>query len=280
LAATVAYGYPKDTGLNDALTNVRRALLVPPDLLVAGHRAWWNRFYTRSLVSVPDKLVQRFYWIQLYKMACATRANAPVVSEWGPWFPDGGGSWTAVWWNLNVQVAYPLINGSNHPELDAVTTTFQRYQANLELSVPPDLRDGRTYALSHPGDRTLRSGGPKLGSSIPGNATVGVPGTSTKTDQTGNLIWAMPSVWVSYRHTMDRRVVDQVLYPVLSKALNFYLRFLTEGNDGKLHLPLTRSPEFADAADCTAVVSRRGTRPDLRPRDVPAKTTAPQWGLP
>jgi len=26
---------------------------------------------------------------------------------------------------------------------------------------------------------------------------------------------------------------------------------LTEGNDGRLHLPLTRSPEYADAADCT-----------------------------
>jgi alpha-L-fucosidase 2 len=251
LAATVAYGYPDNTGLSDALTTVRRVLMIPPDFLLVGHRAWWNQFYLHSLVSVPDKWVQRFYWIQLYKMACATRANAPVVTEWGPWFPDGGGSWTAVWWNLNVQVAYPFINGSNHLELDAVTATFQKYHENLALSVPPDYRDGQTYALSHPGDRTLRSGGPKLGSAIPGNATVGIPGTSTKTDQTGNLIWAMHSVWVSYRHSMDRRVVDQVLYPILSKALNFYLRFLVEGNDGRLHLPLTRSPEYADAADCT-----------------------------
>jgi alpha-L-fucosidase 2 len=278
IAATVVYGYPNDTGLNEALNTVRRTLATPPDMLVRGHRGWWNQFYRRSFLSVPDKWVQRFYWIQLYKMACATRANAPVVTEWGPWFPDGGGSWTAVWWNLNVQVAYPFVNGSNHPELDAVTTTFQRYHQNLELSVPPDYRDGRTYALSHPGDRTLRSGGPKLGSSIPGNATVGIPGTDTHTDQTGNLIWAMHSVWTSYRHTMDRRVVDQVLYPILSKALNFYLRFLTEGTDGRLHLPLTRSPEFANAADCTYDLSlirwAAGILPTIADRDDP---NIPRW---
>ncbi len=278
LAATVSYGYPDGTGLSDAITTIRRVLAAPLQMLVRGHRAWWNQFYTRSLVSVPDKLVQRFYWIQLYKMACATRMNAPVVTEWGPWFPDGGGSWTAVWWNLNVQVAYPFINGSNHPELDAVTTTFQRYHENLALSVPPDYRDGNTYALSHPGDRTLRSGGPKLGSSIPGNATVGVPGTSTKTDQTGNLLWAMHSVWVSYRHTMDRRVRDEVLYPVLSKALNFYLKFLVEGNDGKLHLPLTRSPEYADAADCTYDLSLIRWASTLLPQIAPTgDPNIPRW---
>ncbi len=245
LTAAVHYGYPNSTGLAEALAKVK----VLPN--VASHRAWWNAYYTRSLVSVPDKWVQRFYWIQLYKMACATRRNAPVVTEWGPWFPDGGGSWTAVWWNLNVQVSYPLVNGSNHPELDAVTETFRRYHENLAFSVPPDYRDGKTYALAHPGDRTLRSGGPKLGSQIPDHATVGRPGTTTKTDQTGNLIWAMHGVWVSYQHTRERWVLQDVLFPILTKALNFYLHFLTEGSDGKLHLPLTRSPEVADASDCT-----------------------------
>ncbi|MGO1048676.1 glycosyl hydrolase family 95 catalytic domain-containing protein [Crossiella sp. CA198] len=251
LAATVAYGFPRKTSTGDAVTAVRHALLLGLDPLVFAHRAWWHRFHTRSLVSVPDKWVQRFYWIQLYKMACATRENAPVTSEWGPWFPEGGGSWTAVWWNLNVQITYPFAGIANHPELDAVTATFRKHHQNLEFSVPPELRDGETYALAHPGDRTLRSGGPKLGAQIPGNATVGRPGTSTKTDQTGNLIWGLHNVWLSYRHSMDRRIQREVLYPLLRKALNFYLHFLKPGADGLLHLPLTRSPEFADAVDAT-----------------------------
>ena len=242
LAATVAYSFPGSTSTTEAVTAVRQALAENPDALVAAHRRWWNGFYTRSLVSVPDKLLQRFYWIQLYKIASATRAEAPVVTEWGPWFPERGNSWTAVWWNLNVQVAYPLVNGSNHAELDAVTTAFRRYEENLALSVPEAYRDGETYALSHPGDRTLR----------PGDArTVGVPGTDTRTDQTGNLIWGLHNVWLGYRHSMDERVLRQVVFPILRRAVNFYAHFLADGSDGRLHLPLTRSPEYADAADCT-----------------------------
>ncbi|MCP3805499.1 hypothetical protein NLX83_40165 [Allokutzneria sp. A3M-2-11 16] len=242
LVATIAYGYPNSTGREEALRTVRRTLAESPDALVAVHRRWWNRYYRKSFVSVPDKLVQRFYWIQLYKMAAATRENAPVLAEWGPWFPEVGNSWTAVWWNLNVQVAYPMVNGSNHPELDAVTPTFRRYHRNLEQSVPPAYRDGDTYALSHPGDRTLRPGGTR---------SVGIPGTGTKTDQTGNLIWGLHNVWLAYRHSMDERVLRDVLFPILAKAVNFYRHFLVQGSDGYLHLPLTRSPEYADAADCT-----------------------------
>ncbi|WP_394841238.1 hypothetical protein LZC95_29730 [Pendulispora brunnea] len=242
IAANVNYGYPNSTGLGEAMVAVRRALATPPDTLVAQHRHWWNRFYTRSFVSVPDKWVQRFYWIQLYKMGSSTRADAPVMSEWGPWFPEVGNSWTAVWWNLNVQISYPLVQIANHAELDAVTSAFRRFEQNLPLSVPPEYRDGQTYALSHPGDWTLRPGGTR---------SVGVPGTTSKTDQTGNLVWGLHNVWLAYRHSMDKSILRDVLYPILGKALNFYSKFLTEGNDGALHLPLTRSPESADAEDCT-----------------------------
>jgi hypothetical protein len=240
-AATVAYSHPNAISTADAVRTVQQALGCPADLLVATHRQWWHHFYRQSLVSVPDKLVQRYYWIQLYKMASATRADAPVISEWGPWFPEVGGSWTAVWWNLNVQVSYPMVNGSNHHELDAVTNTLRRYEKNLELSVPPQFRDGKTYAISHPGDRTLRPGGTR---------TVGVPGVSPN-DHTGNLMWAMHNVWLGYRHTMDRKTLRDVLFPILGGAVNYYQRFLTEGADGKLHLPETRSPEYANASDAT-----------------------------
>lgn len=240
LAATIAYGFPDSTGVEAALRTLRQVLDGNPEAQVLLHRLWWRRFYRRSLVSVPDKKLQRFYWIQLYKMASATRENAPVVTEWGPWFPEVGNSWTNIWWNLNVQVAYPLVNGSNHPELDAITTTFRKYHENLELNVRPEYRDGNSWALCHPGDRMLR----------PGPRYVGIPGVSPN-DHTGNLTWAMHNVWLAHRHSMDGRVLKDILYPVLTRAINYYDRFLVEGSDGKLHLPETRSPEYANASDAT-----------------------------
>jgi hypothetical protein len=270
LAAMVCYGFPSSTGKTQAVAGVRAALSRYENL-VASHRRWWHGFYVRSLVSVPDKKIQRFYWIQLYKTAAATRADAPVVTEWGPWFPAKGNNWTAVWWNLNVQIAYWHIHGSNHHELDAVTQTLLRSYENLPLSVPEQYRDGESYALAHPSDWMLR----------PGAKTVGIPGTSTKTDNTGNLIWALHNVWLTYRHTMDRRLLRDIIVPILSKAVNFYGHFLSEQPDGYLHLALTRSPEYADAEDCTYDLSLirwacrtlldSGAEPARKWRDILAK---------
>ncbi|WJV50432.1 glycosyl hydrolase family 95 catalytic domain-containing protein [Streptomyces flavofungini] len=240
LAATIAYGHPRSTGREEAERTVARALDGSPAAAIARHRDWWHAFYRRSFVSVPDKKVQRFYWIQLYKLACATRSHGPVTPVFGPWFPETGNNWTSIWWNTNVQVTYPIANGSNHRELDAVTPAFAKFHENLESNIQPGLRDGETYALCHPGDWKLRSG-PRY---------VGVPGTSPN-DHTGNLTWALHNAWVTYRHHMDDDVLRHVIRPVLTKAVNYYARHLTEGSDGRLHLPETRSPEYANAADCT-----------------------------
>ncbi|MEV0260182.1 glycoside hydrolase family 95-like protein [Streptomyces sp. NPDC050617] len=242
-AAHLAHRFPGDTAQTTrrAVREVADALAADPDDLTTSHRAWWHRYFRRSFLSVPDKRLQSFYLIQLYKLASATRAEGPALSEWGPWFPAVGNNWTALWWNLNVQIASWPMYGSNHLELDSVTGAFRRFEKNLELSVPEEYRDGRSYALGHPSDWQLR----------PGAWTVGVPGTDHISDNFGNLTWALHNVWLAYRHSMDRRALRDVLFPILAKAVNYYARFLHEGPDGKLHLPMTRSPEYANAADCT-----------------------------
>ncbi|MFE0379397.1 glycoside hydrolase family 95-like protein [Streptomyces inhibens] len=243
LAAHLVYRSPGDPArtTQEAVRAVAGTLAADPDRLVAGHRAWWHTYHRRSLLSVPDKRLQSFFLGQLYKLGSATRADGPALSEWGPWFPEVGNNWTALWWNLNVQIASTAYLGTNHLELDSVTGAFRRFKENLPLSVPPAYRDGRTYALGHPSDWHLR----------PGEWTVGVPGSDRISDNFGNLTWGLHNVWLAHRHTMDRAVLRDVLLPLLAGALNFYDHFLYEGSDGHLHLPTTRSPEYADAADCS-----------------------------
>lgn len=58
-------------------------------------------------------------------------------------------------------------------------------------------------------------------------------------------------MWLSYRHTMDESILRDTLFPLLRKAVNYYLHFLTPGADGRLHLPATFSPEYGvNAPDC------------------------------
>lgn len=244
LAAHLVYRFPAQVTevTAEALRAVDRTLAIDPEKLVERHRHWWHAYYRRSFLSVPDKRLQSFYITQLYKLAASTRAEGPTISEWGPWFPEVGNNWTAVWWNLNVQIGMAPIHGSNHPELDSVTDAFRRFEHNLPTSVPADYRDGESYALGHPSDWQLRAGD---------TYDVGAPGSDHVSDNFGNLTWALHNVWQSYRHSMDLSVLRDVVYPVLAKAINFYAHFLHEGPDGGLHLLETRSPEYADAADCT-----------------------------
>ncbi|MGW1546674.1 hypothetical protein [Streptomyces sp. NPDC002346] len=142
LAAHLVYRFPGQVteATDEALRAVDRTLTVGPEKLVDRHRRWWHAYYRRSFLSVPDKRLQSFYLIQLYKLAAPTRAEGPTISEWGPWFPEIGNNWTAVWWNLSVQIGMAPIHGSNHPELDSVTNAFRRFEHNLPASVPAEYR--------------------------------------------------------------------------------------------------------------------------------------------
>ncbi|GAA4971958.1 glycoside hydrolase family 95-like protein [Actinoplanes utahensis] len=47
-----------------------------PRKLLTTHRDWWHRYYGGSFVSVPDKTLQRFHWLQVYTAASTARSDA------------------------------------------------------------------------------------------------------------------------------------------------------------------------------------------------------------
>jgi alpha-L-fucosidase 2 len=235
LLLNVAHSYPDLTAEQRAVDAVRSAASQPVDSLLRTHRRWWNAFYPKSFISVPDAKLQSFYWIQLYKIAAGARANAPVMATSGPWLVPT--PWTATWWNLNVQLEYWLIHGSNHVELDAIRRSLDANRANLISAVPEPYR-ADSMAIPRTTDMFLSGG------------LVGVPGVTTATPEVGNLTWALHNVWLSYRHTMDQNILASVVFPLLRRAINYYLHFLYEGPDGRLHLPITESPEYGNAPDC------------------------------
>ncbi|KFZ76612.1 hypothetical protein ED92_41530 [Amycolatopsis sp. MJM2582] len=242
LYTSVAWSYPKRTAAREALKTIRRA--EPFSALAAGHRRWWHDYYRHGFLSIPDTRLQSFYWIQLYKIASAARREAPVMATCGPWLEPT--PWPATWWNLNVQLEYWLIHGSNHLELDAVGHALGEYRANLTSQVAEPYQHD-SAGIPRTTDMNLLNGAVGTNAGFP----VGIPGKETPTPEVGNLTWALHNVWLSYRHTMDRRLLREALFPLLRKAINYYLHFLTPGADGKLHLPATFSPEYGvNAPDC------------------------------
>jgi alpha-L-fucosidase 2 len=237
LRASVAWSHPDRTAATRVLRTVRE------DAEVERHRDWWHAYYRRGFLSIPDGRLQSFYWIQLYKVASAARQDAPPMATTGPWLEPT--PWPATWWNLNVQLEYWLIHGANHLELDAVTRAIDRYRQNLVDQVPLPYRDD-SAGIPRTTDTTLNNGAGTGTAGFP----VGVPGQDPPVPEVGDLTWALHNVWLSYRHTMDERILRDVVYPLLRRTVNYYRHFLATGADGRLHLPATFSPEYGvDAPD-------------------------------
>jgi len=202
------------------------------DELADDHRSWWHAFYPKSFLTVPETRLQSFYWIQLYKMASATRRDRPVVATHGPWLEKT--PWPGVWWNLNVQLEYWLINATGHPELDSLSASLDKYRNNLATNVPSGQRSD-SYGMARTSQEDLLTG------------TVAAPGSD---GEVGDLTWAIHNAWLAYRHSMDDTVLANVIIPLLRKAINYYLHFLTKDSSGVYHLPSTFSPEYASTRDC------------------------------
>lgn len=200
------------------------------------HMEWWHRYYPQSFVSLPNPFWESFYWIQMYKLASATRADGMLIDNQGPWLQDT--SWPGAWWNLNVQLSYwPTTTSNRHALGYSLVAALNKNREALIQAVPEAYRHD-SAAL-----------GRETGQLLWGEE-IKEPGTLEA--ETGHLTWALHNVWLLYRHTMDTAILRETLYPLLRRSINYYLHFLEEDADGILHLPTTWSPEYKEAGpDCS-----------------------------
>lgn len=232
---TVTHTFPKCTAVKEAKEILRKAMATGTDRLRQTHRSWWNAFYPKSFVTLPDDVKENFYWIQMYKLASATRGDRALIDNTGPWLTVT--PWPNAWWNLNVQLTYWALNTSNHLDLAAsLENAVYNHTDNLRRAVPDAYRHnslaiGRTSNLECLSDMVNAPGGEKPG-------------------EIGLLPWACHNLWLIYRHKMDDGLLREKLFPVLKQAINYYLHFTSRGEDGKLHLPKSYSPEYGYADDC------------------------------
>ena len=235
LWASIAHTYPQAEAAKEARRAVDKAVRKGWERMLKSHEAWWHEFYPKSFLSLSDGVKENFYWIQLYKLASATRADRPLIDNCGPWLMVT--PWPDAWWNLNVQLTYWPLNASNHLELaasleHALYDNMDTLRSNLPLAYRK-----YSYGMGRTSDDRCAS------------EIVKIPGKE-KNAEIGLLTWACHNLWLIYRHKMDDRLLRNKLMPLLRGAVNYYLNFLERGEDGHLHLPPTYSPEYGSAPDC------------------------------
>ncbi|HEX8832702.1 MAG TPA: hypothetical protein VF719_00815, partial [Abditibacteriaceae bacterium] len=237
-AATLAYSHPQTGEVFDPAALLNNALSQPWDETMKNHRTWWHEFHARGAqVRLDDESIETFYARQSYILGCVARADGPMIDLIGPWYCHT--IWRAIWWNLNAQGTYlPLIAANRLELMEPLEETLWRERENLRRNAPREWQHD-SYALSRASSYDLYA---------PIDLEDEYPFGGL---ETGNLLWALHPLWLRYTHTRDKEFARARLFPLLEKATNLFFHLLEKGDDGQLHLPITYSPEYAAAPDCS-----------------------------
>ena len=264
-----------------ALAAVRAGRAAGIDALTASHRRWWHAYYSRSFLTLSEPQVESFYWIQMYKIASATRADRPVYDILGPWDVNST-HWPDIHFDLNLQLTYQPMFASNRLDLlESLTRNLARTTDNLINNVPVAWRNDSAAAPTNAASPDFKQTCYNTGSVFNGTCVVATgPGRTGKTSepQTGNLLWLMHIWHKAYVYKGYGQAELAGLFPLLARAVTYYSHITATNatKDTWLHIAPTKSPEYGTAADANYDVAllRWGLRAVLDAVDVAALPAA------
>ncbi len=203
------------------------------DALLKPHAQWWNHFWSRSRVSVPEPEILRQYNLVQYFHGAASRPGAPPVPLQGVWTADAGSlpPWKGDYHNdLNTQMTYMGYQGAG--QFDA-GRCFLDFNWNL---LPRYRRFARDFfgtpGASVPGVMSLS-----------GDPLTGWPQYSLSPTAGA---WIGHLFYLHWRYTADERFLHERAYPWCREIGRSLQALLKPNAQGRLVLPLSASPEIHD----------------------------------
>lgn len=220
------------------ITNNQQAVIAPAAIGklysadLAKHISWWKQFWNQSAVVLPDSLLEKQYYLEMYKLGCVARAGAPAITLQAVWTADNGSlpPWKGDFHNdLNTQLSYwPAYTANHLAESASFTDWLWKIKANNEQYTK------QYFEVD--------------GLNVPGVATI------SGTPMGGWIQYALSptvSAWLSqhfywqWKYSMDPRFLANKAYPYLHAAAT-YLENITRLENGVRMLPLSSSPEYHD----------------------------------
>ncbi len=196
--------------------------------IIKNHRDWWHSYYKKSFFSISDREIESFYWIQLYKFACSTRPDFPMLDNHGVWSVEQPYGFST--WDYNVQSTYRLHLTSNHGDFGRPLLKFLEDNFNEQTMWNPKHQENRagirqqvflryrffdTEHWEHAKDALC--------------------------DGPGKFLWACHNYWLHYLHYRDESLLTNLLM-MLEGGLNA-MREGMKMENGKLVIPSGHSWE-------------------------------------
>lgn len=216
-----------------AKKSVRKALRRGFEKSFAESKKWWAGFWAKSSVSLPDPVIERQYYLDLYKFGCAARAGAPMINLQSVWTADNGRlpPWKSDFHHdLNTQLSYWPAYTANH--LDLAIGYLNHLEKNGSIHRAYTRRFFGTPGLNVPGVESLN--GEPLGGWIQYACS---PTTSA---------WLAQHFYLQWRYSQDRTFLKKHAWPFLRDAATHLEALSFFDENGKRILPLSSSPEVND----------------------------------
>jgi alpha-L-fucosidase 2 len=197
------------------------------------HQRWWTDFWSQSDITIPDSVLNKQWYLEMYKLGAATGNGAPPVSLQAVWTADNG--------------KLPPWKGDFHHDL------------NTQLSYWPTYSSNRLLQASSYTDWLIKNRAEfeKYTESYFDTEGLNVPGVTTLTGQPmGGWIqysfgptvsaWLGHHFYLQWRYSMDREFLEEKAYPWIRDVALFLEAISETGEDGFSRLPLSSSPEIFD----------------------------------
>ena len=211
----------------------QNALKLSSATLFKEHQQWWSTFWGKSSLRVPDQLLERQYYLDLYKWGSTARADAPPISLQAIWTADNGRipPWKGDYHHdLNTQLSYwPAYTGNRLEEAMGYLNHLDENRETYEDYTQWYFNVG---GLNVPGVTTLT--GQEMGGWIQYSLS---PTVSA---------WLAQHYYLHWRYSMDRTFLEERAYPWIRDVATFLEELTDEDAKGKRQLPLSSSPEIFD----------------------------------
>ena len=195
------------------------------------HHTWWKEYWTRTPVNIPDPVLAKQYYNEMYKFGSAARSYSPPISLQAVWTADNGQlpPWNGDYHNdLNTQLSYwPCYAGNRLEEgLGYLNWLWEIMPANKRFTADFFGVEG----LAVPGVATLK------GEFLGGWHQYSLSPTVSA--------WLSHHFYLHWQYSQDRDFLKTRAYPYIKQVAVFIENISVRDAGGKRKLPLSSSPEI------------------------------------
>ncbi len=203
------------------------------NIALQAHTAWWNEYWSKSAIHLPDSVLEKQWELEQYKFGSAARADAPPISLQAVWTADNGKlpPWKGDFHHdLNTQLSYWPAYSSNHLNLEeGFLNWLWKYRETFKKFT-------KTYF---------------------GTSGMNVPGVSTLTGEPmGGWIqysfgptvgcWLSQHFYLHWIYSKDEKFLREKAYPWIKDVAVYLDEISVKDDNGLRKLPISSSPEIHD----------------------------------